>query len=91
MAIQNVKPIDNVNLEGKILVHRGDDFKPEFSADKFKLWKASGGFGCIPGLTGTAVVATCLADGEVARLERFDFVGWIEQADADAVLLRDAD
>jgi hypothetical protein len=86
MTIQNIKPINGVNLQGKILVHRGDNFNPEFSADKFRLWKAEDGFGCNPRLTGQAIVATCLADGEVARLERGDFVGWVEQADADAVL-----
>lgn len=86
MTIQNIKPIDGVNLQGKILVYRGDSFKPEFSADRFRLWKATDGFGCNPSLNGTAIVATCLADGEVARLERYDFVGWVEQVDADSVL-----
>ena len=89
MTIPNVKPMDDVDLEGKILVHGGVDFKPEFRADKFRLWKATGGFGCNPRLTGRSVLATCLADGETAKLERGDFVGWVEQADADAVLLRD--
>ncbi len=88
MTIQNIKSIVGIDLEGKILVHR-DNFKPEYSADKFRLWKATGGFGCTPGLTGTALVAKCLADGEVAKLHRFDFIGWVEQADADAVLLQD--
>ena len=89
MTIPNIKPIDDVDLEGKILVHCGDNFKPEFSADKFRLWKATGGFGCNPRLTGTEVLATCLADGETAKLYRSDFVGWVEHTDADAVLLRD--
>ena len=88
MTIQNIKSIVGIDLEGKILVHR-DNFKPEYSADKFRLWKAESGFGCNPRLTGSAVLATCLADGEVAKLYRGDFVGWVEQTDADAVLLRD--
>lgn len=88
MTIPNIKPIDGVDLEGKILVHL-DNFSPEFSADKFRLWKATGGFGCNPRLTGKSLLATCLADGETAKLYRGDFVGWVEQADADVVLLRD--
>ena len=86
MTIQNIKPIDGVNLEGKIVVLPEGYFTGDFTADRFRLWRAEDGFGCSPRSNGQAVFATCLADGEVARLERYDFIGWVEQADADAVL-----
>lgn len=71
-----VKPLSECgDFEGKVMILKPELLKLEFRKRKCLLWKATGGFGCDPSLSGRAVYADCLADNEHARWDRHDFVG----------------
>lgn len=66
---------NGVNLQGKLVIVAPSCFKPEFHQRKYLVWRAQGGFGCDPDKMGTGVFATCLGDGEEAKLCRSNIVG----------------
>ena len=63
------------NLTGRILV-----FRPTALAERYqqldRRFLAQGGFGCSPTAMGSAVYGVRLLDGEEARWERGDFMGF---------------
>jgi len=64
---------DSINLEGHIVL--GD---PKcFGKNKDNcLFKATGGFGCSPEHSGTAVYVTRLSDGVEGRIERYEIIAF---------------
>lgn len=62
-------------FEGKVIVLKADGIKESCLTQQSQLWLCTGGFGARPDSSGRAVFATCLADGESARLNRQDFAG----------------
>ena len=74
LTIRDVLPLDG-DLTGKVLVLNPKVLTPKHRTRENQLWRAEGGFGCKPGLGGSCVIATCLADKEEARWERGDFIG----------------
>jgi hypothetical protein len=75
--------ISGQELAGKVLVVRAKVLRAEF-ADKDRRFKAEGGFGCRPFLSGTAVVGRFLLDGEETRLNRGDFEGFAVHTDEES-------
>lgn len=70
-----VMPMTGLDLKDKVLVLDVIQLDERYKKPRFQLWHATGGFGCSPNTIGTAVFSYCLADNEVARWERFDFIG----------------
>lgn len=66
---------DKLDYEGKVLVLSPDVLKEGCWRPEAQLWLATGGFGCHPNVSGRAVFATCLGDGEETRWNRSDFIG----------------
>jgi len=66
---------ERMDYEGRVLVVDPKVFDNNYRKPEYQLVKAIGGFGCKPYLTGTAVAAEFLCDGETARWERYDFLG----------------
>ena len=66
-------------LEGTVLVMSPFTLKESYWAPENQLWLATGGFGCNPTVSGRAVYATCLGDGEQARWNRSDYIGIIRE------------
>lgn len=67
-------------FEGKVIVLKADGIKESCLTQQSQLWLCTGGFGANPNSSGRAVFATCLADGETARLNRADFAGVLAEA-----------
>lgn len=88
---KDIDPLPETSWVGKILVLNGagKTLKREFKRAKFQLWRATGGFGCEPGLVGRAVFATCLSDGENARWDRGEFIGCVTEERAKEILEKD--
>lgn len=63
------------DITGKLVIVLPGSFKPEFRTRKNLVWRANGGFGCLPHTNGRAVMATCFADGENSRLDRGQIAG----------------
>ena len=73
--------IDSSQLDytGKVLILRPDRLKESCLSAQNQLWYGHCGFGCSPTSSGRAVFATCLGDGEEARLNRSDFIGVLDE------------
>lgn len=69
----------DVDYTDKVLVLRSDRLKESCLSAQNQLWLAQTGFGLSPTSSGRAVFATCLGDGEKARLNRSDFVGPLDE------------
>lgn len=67
------------DLEDKVLVLSPRVLRESCWSQENQLWLASSGFGCRANATGRAVYATCLWDGEVARWNRSDFAGMMQE------------
>lgn len=68
------------DFEGKVIVLKADGIKESCLTPQNQLWLCTGGFGSRHDSSGRAVFATCLADGETARLNREDFAGVLAEA-----------
>jgi len=68
---ENELSIDGVNLEGKFVVLREDAMAQAYRDITWRVVEARGGFGCSPGLRGTAVLVKHLRDGDTGRFERY--------------------
>lgn len=68
------------DFEGKVIVLKADGIKESCLTPQSQLWLCTGGFGSRHDSSGRAVFATCLADGESARLNRQDFAGVLAEA-----------
>lgn len=69
----------NQDFTGKVLILRPDRLRDGCWFAQNQLWYGECGFGCSPASRGRAVFATCLGDGEKARLNRLDFLGVIDE------------
>ena len=69
----------NQDFTGKVLVLRPDRLEEEYWTAQNQLWYGEHGFGCSPTSSGRAVFATCLGDGEKARMNRLDFLGVLDE------------
>ena len=67
--------IIGAELAGRILVFRPSSLKEEYQ-QLDRRFRADGGFGCNPSAIGRAVYGTALLDGEKARWDRDDFMGF---------------
>jgi len=67
------------NYEGKVLVIKPSWFNENSKIAENQLFLAEGGFDCDPSKMGTAVLGQFLIDGEKTRIERYDFLGIIEE------------
>ncbi len=76
----------DAQLNGRVIVLKRERLETPYREVKFRLWRATGGFGCNPNALGSAVFAQCLYDGELARWERSDVQGWISDEDAALTL-----
>ncbi|MDR0819537.1 MAG: hypothetical protein LBN43_08215 [Oscillospiraceae bacterium] len=65
----------NRNYAGELLVLKSSALAPWAKEPENQLWIAKHGFGVNPNLSGRAVYAKCLYDGEDARWNRNDFHG----------------
>lgn len=62
-----------IDITGKVLVIKASYLKPEYHEIGHRLFKAYGGFGCLPDTAGKAVFGTSLCDGEEWRAEGYMF------------------
>lgn len=67
------------DYEGKVLVLSPDALREGCWSPKKQLWYAHDGFGCTPNAIGRSIRATCLGDGEMARWNRSDFTGVLDE------------
>lgn len=74
-----IKGSSNQDYEGKVLVVRSGWFNDWSRKPENQLFLASCGFGCDPSKIGTAVFGKFLIDGEQTRLERYDFLGVLDE------------
>lgn len=81
-----VKPLGDVDYTGLILVVPASRLGERYQQPQFQLFKATGGFGCSPTASGRKVFGTELADGAECHRQRGDFIGYMDQADANAIL-----
>ena len=85
-----IKSIAEENLTGKVIVVKTQHLQPQFHALEWRLYRATGGFGCHADARGSAVFAKCLKDGESTRWERHEIEGWISDADASHIVTEKA-
>ena len=71
----------DTNIEGKVLVIDPSFMGPKFQDLKHRIFRAEGGFGCVPFTMGTAVMGTFLVDGERARMEDYMFERFATEED----------
>ena len=69
----------SMDYEGKVLVLKPETLNEKYWESKYQLWYAHDGFGCRPSARGRSIRATCLADGEMCRWNRQDFIGPIQE------------
>ena len=69
---------DQPGYEDKVVILSHKCLKEEYWSPENQLWLATGGFGCDPKKIGRAVYATCIADGEMTRWNREQFLGVIK-------------
>ncbi len=67
------------NYEDQILVIKPSWFNEHSRTAENQLFLASGGFGCDPSKMGTAVFGQFLIDEEKTRMERYDFLGILDE------------
>lgn len=67
------------DFTGKVIVMHPDTLHESFWEPRFQLWYAHDGFGCSPTARGQSVRCTCLADGEMTRWNRSEFIGPINE------------
>lgn len=67
------------DYEGKVLVLSPDALRESCWSPQNQLWFAHDGFGCSPHAIGRSIRATCLGDGEMARWNRSDFTGALDE------------
>ena len=67
------------DYEGKVLVLSPDSLREGCWKPQDQLWYAHDGFGCSPHAIGRSIRATCLSDGEMARWNRSDFTGVLDE------------
>lgn len=60
------------NITDKHVVVREDFFQPAYRDIQYRVFLASGGFGCFPNTRGTAVFGSSPIDGEKFRIDGFD-------------------
>lgn len=60
---------------GCIAILKPEVLKPKYREAKYQLLRLRSGFGCSPTGSGNACISTCCADGEIARWERYQFLG----------------
>ena len=70
---------EHQNYEGQVIVVNPSYFAEDYLKAENQLWLATGGFGCDPSKMGNAIYATCIADGEKARWERYQVLGVIDE------------
>ncbi|MFI3226624.1 MAG: DUF3849 domain-containing protein [Clostridia bacterium] len=70
---------EHQNYEGQVVVVNPSYFAEGYLKVENQLWLATGGFGCDPNSSGNAVYATCIADGEKARWERYQILGVVDE------------
>ena len=73
-GVTNFKPLEAVNLEGKLLILRPSLLSPKYRLPALLTWRATGGFGCNPKAMGRAIFSRCVGDNEEARWDRSDFI-----------------
>ncbi len=72
-------PLDNEDLENKILVLNPEVLKDEYKRPEYQICKAFGGFGCSPTARGRRVFVKCLYDSEEISWYREDFIGILKE------------
>lgn len=68
-----------MEYKGKVLVLSPDTLREGCWTPENQLWYAHDGFGCSPNAIGRSIRATCLGDGEMARWDRADFTGVLDE------------
>ena len=76
-----VQPIDEVNLEGKLVVIDYESLAPAYRDKEYQVGYAWGGFGCSPVARGRLVLLTNLADGEEFAVYRHEVIGTVEESE----------
>ena len=66
---------NEMNYEGRLILLKPERLAKEFQQQRYQPWIAYNGNGCTFAARGQAVFALCLADGEKAHWERYDFLG----------------
>lgn len=69
----------SLDYEGKVLALSPDVLKESCWTPEAQLWYAHDGFGCSPRAIGRSIRCTCLGDGEMARWNRTDFIGVLDE------------
>lgn len=75
-----VKDGMNEDLNGKVIAIKAEALSPEFRHASDQIMLATGGFGCSPVASGTAVYCTNLYSGEQARWERYQVLGVVDES-----------
>lgn len=70
-------PTDGQDLEGKVVLLSAGSYVGD---EKARLFRCEDGFGCKPYLRGQAVIGTFLADGEKARVARYEIEGIVDES-----------
>lgn len=68
-----------LDYEGKVLIMKPETLRECCWKPEYQLWYAHDGFGCNPHAIGRSIRCTCLGDGEMARWNRSDFIGPIQE------------
>lgn len=71
------RPLDGVDLNGKILVIDEQNLRPQYRTFKNMVFRATGGFGCSPGAMGRTVFTKEMFGTLAERWSRSDFKGWM--------------
>lgn len=71
------RPLNGVDLNGKILVMDELNLRPDFRTVKNMVYRATGGFGCSPNTMGRTVFTKEMFGDLDERWARDDFVGWM--------------
>lgn len=66
------------DFTGKVLVLSPSTLKESCWSQENQLWLAHDGFGCCPHAIGRSIRCTCLDDGEMARWNRSEFIGVLD-------------
>jgi hypothetical protein len=72
---KGVLPLPTTSWVGQVLIMDPKILSASYKQPRFQFHKITGGFGAEPGLMGRCTMAECLADKEIARWDRGDWIG----------------